>query len=158
MATVFFPITENATIQDILEISQRATQYVGQSYTIVTFDPGVAQKAYSIIWENHVGFGNVIIRSDVFHAICSLLGALGKHMQGSGFDDVVIESGICTSGSLKKVMYGKHYNRALRVHKLMLESLERLLFRAFENPMNCIEELSDDSCKAVDELSEKPNC
>ena len=87
----------------------------------MTFDLGVAQKAYSIIWQNHVRFGNVIIRIGVFH----------KHMQGSGFEDVVIESGICASGSLKKVMSGKHYNRALRVHKLMLESLKRLLFRAF---------------------------
>ena len=25
-----------------------------------------------------------------------LVGALGKHMQGSGFEDVVIESGICS--------------------------------------------------------------
>ena len=38
----------------------------------------------------------------------------------------------------------------------MLESLERLLFRAFESQMNYIEELSD-SCKATDELSETPN-
>ena len=103
MAPVFFSITENATIQHVLEISQKATQDVGKSYTTVTFDLGVAQKAYSIIWQNHVRFGNVIIRIGVFH----------KHMQGSGFEDVVIESGICASGSLKKVMSGKHYNRAL---------------------------------------------
>ena len=54
-------------------------------------------------------------------------------------------------------MSGKHYNRALRVHNLMLESLERLFFRASENQMNCIEELNDDSCKAIEELSETPN-
>ena len=54
-------------------------------------------------------------------------------------------------------MSGKHYNCALRVHKLMLESLERSLFGAFENQMNCIKEPSDDSCKAIDELSETPN-
>ena len=42
-----------------------------------------------------------------------IIGALGKYMQGSGFEDVVIESGICASGSLKKVMSGKHYNHAL---------------------------------------------
>ena len=86
MAPVFFPITENATIQHVLQISQKETQDVRQSYTIVTFDLGVAQKAYSIIWQNHVRFGNVIIRIGVFHTVCSLFRALGKHMQGSGFE------------------------------------------------------------------------
>ena len=56
MAPVFFPIAENVTIQHVLVISQKATQDVGQSYTIVTFDLGVVQKAYSIIWQNHVRF------------------------------------------------------------------------------------------------------
>ena len=73
MPPIFFPIPENATIQHVLEISQKATQNVGQPYTIVTFDLGVAQKAYSIIWQNQVRFGNVIICTGVFHTICSLL-------------------------------------------------------------------------------------
>ena len=73
MTPVLFPITENATIQHVLEISQKATQDVEQSYTIVTFDLGVAQKAYSIMLQNHVRFGNVIICIGVFHTICSLL-------------------------------------------------------------------------------------
>ena len=74
---------------------------------------GVAQKAYNIVWQNHAKFDDNIIRIGVFHTICSLFGALGKHMQGSHFEDIVIEAGICASGSLKKVMSGKHYNHAL---------------------------------------------
>ena len=69
-------------------------------------------------------FGKVIIRIGIFHTICSLFGALGKHMKGSGFEDIVIEAGVCASGYLQKVMSGKHYNRALRVHKMVLEALE----------------------------------
>ena len=45
-------------------------------------------------------------------------------MKGSGFEDIVIEAGVCASGYLQKVMSGKHYNRALRVHKMVLEALE----------------------------------
>ena len=86
-----------------------------------------------------------------------VIGTLGKHLHGSGFEDVVTKSGLFASGSLKKVMSAKHYNRALRVHKLMLESLERLLSHAFENQMNCIQEIIDDSCKETDELSETSN-
>ena len=46
-------------------------------------------------------------------------------MKGSGFEDIVIEAGVCASGSLQKVMSGKHYNLALKVHKMVLEELER---------------------------------
>ena len=38
----------------------------------------------------------------------------------------------------------------------MLESLECLLFCAFENQINCIKELND-SGKAIGELTETPN-
>ena len=60
-------------------------------------------------------------------------GALGKHIKGSCFEEIVIEAGVCASGSLQKVMSGKHYNRALRAHKLVLEALERLLFEVFQD-------------------------
>ena len=44
MAFILFPITENATVQHVLEVSQKATENVGQEFTIVTFDLGVAKK------------------------------------------------------------------------------------------------------------------
>ena len=43
----------------------------------------------------------------------------------------MIESEIIASGSLKGVLTGKHYNRAMRVHKLLFEALERLRLEAF---------------------------
>lgn len=52
-------------------------------------------------------------------------------MAGSDFEEVLIESGICASGSIAKVMSGKHYNRALRVHKIMMEALQKLLLTIF---------------------------
>ena len=53
-------------------------------------------------------------------------------MKGSGFAEIVIEAGICASGSLENVMSGKHYNRALRVHRYVLEGLQRLLMQRFD--------------------------
>ena len=73
MPPVLFQITENATVQHVLELSEKATQSVGQEYTIVTFDVGVEKKAFNIVWQNHVKFGRVIVRIGVFHTICSLL-------------------------------------------------------------------------------------
>jgi hypothetical protein len=61
------------------------------------------------------------------------MGAIDKMMTGSGFAEILIESGLCASGSIDQVMSGKHYNRAVRVHHRMLEVIERMLIEAFEN-------------------------
>ena len=63
--------------------------------------------------------------------MCSYMGAMGKMMAGSGFEELIIEAGICASGSINKVIAGKHYNRVMRTHQLMLDALERLLLQAY---------------------------
>ena len=133
MPPVFAPITESSTVQHILRISQEASKQVGQQYTIVTFDLAVAKKAYAIVWQNPQEFGNIIIRMGAFHLTCAYMCALGKSLRCSGFQELLIESGICASGSIEKVMTGKHYNRALLIHKHVLDALERLLLQSFES-------------------------
>ena len=78
-------------------------------------------------------------------------------MKGSGFKEIVIEADVCTSGSLQKVMSGKHYNRAIRVHNLVLEALERLLFEVFQAQDQSGEGLSDESENGLRKLTEKPD-
>ena len=104
MPSINCSVNENATVQHLLETSQEASRKVGQQYTIVTFDLAVAKKAYSIAWQNPDRFSNVIVRMDVFHTICSLFGALGSKMKGSGLSEILIESVVCASGSLDKVV------------------------------------------------------
>ena len=108
--------------------------------------------------QNHQKFGKVIIRIGVFHTICSLFGAIGKHVKESGFEDIIIiEDGVCASGSQQKLVSGKHYNRALCVHKLMLEALERLLLNVFQSQEESSEALSDETLNLIRQLSEKPD-
>ena len=63
--------------------------------------------------------------------MCSYMESLGKMMAGSGFEDMLIQSGLCASGSIDHVMTGKHYDRALHVHNRMLEVLDRMLLDVF---------------------------
>lgn len=125
------PVTENATVQEIINISQKASEEVHQAYTLVTFDLGIAKKAYELVWQNQNMYHNVIVRMEVFHTIASYLGTVGKYVTGSGFEEVLIESAICASGSIVKVLSGKHFNRSIRVHKIMVEALERMLLDVF---------------------------
>jgi hypothetical protein len=71
-------------------------------------------------------------------------------MAGSGFEDVLIESDICVSGSINQMMNGKHYNRAYRVHHLIQDAIHRMLMNSFmENStwdVNDIKELTLFQC------------
>ena len=42
------PMTDNATVQKVLQESQKVSEAVGQRYTFVTFDLAMAKKAYAI--------------------------------------------------------------------------------------------------------------
>ncbi|KAL8610798.1 hypothetical protein ACOMHN_016781 [Nucella lapillus] len=113
MQPVLRPITENDTLQHILQVSVDATKEVKQKTTFFTGDLAVAKKAFMIVWQNQ-RFQSVVVRLGMFHFLCSYMAALGKLVRGSGLGDVIVQSGICASGSIEAVLAGKHYNRALR--------------------------------------------
>ena len=66
-----------------------------------------------------------------FHILCAYMKMIGNKMQGTGLSDILLESELMSCGSLVGVLKGKSYARALNCHKVMLESLERLLFEKF---------------------------
>ena len=67
-----------------------------------------------------------------FHTIGTLLGIIGKRFQDAGLRDICIESGIIAEGSVSGVSEGKRYNRAVRFHKLLYESLMRAAWPGFQ--------------------------
>ena len=88
-------------------------------------------KAYPIIWNNPARFSKHIVMMGSFHIVCGYLKMLGKKMNGSGLDDIFIEAGLITSGSVHGVMNGKNYSRSMVCHRTMLEAFERLLMTEF---------------------------
>lgn len=140
----------------IIQISQNATNEVGQEVTFITFDLAVAKKAYNILWQRSDLYQNVFVHLGAFHTALSYLSALGKLMKGSGFDDIVVEAGICAHGSIEAVLKGNHYNRAIRVHCVMLEALERLLFFSFEQNKR-MTKLIKEAKDASEEMNSDPS-
>ena len=127
------PITEYKTVQECLLYAEKASMDVGQKYTVTTFDLGVCMKAYPIIWNHPQKYKNHIILIGTFHLICAYLKMVGKKMAGSGLSDILLEAGLIGNGSLQGVLTGKHYERAMHCHKVVLESLERILLQQFLN-------------------------
>ena len=88
-------------------------------------------KAYPLIWNNPLRYQKHIVMIGSFHVICAYLKMLGKKMNGTGLDDIFVEAGLITPGSLQGVISGKNYSRAMACHKTMLEALERLLLTEY---------------------------
>jgi len=82
----------------------------------VAFNLAKAKIAYSIVWNSPDKFPGVVTNVGGFHIMCAYMGATGKMMAGSAFEQLVLQSGICTTGSMNQIMSGKHYNLANRVH------------------------------------------
>lgn len=66
---------------------------------------------------------------------------LGKKMECTGLSDALLEAGLISSGSLSGLLTKKNYACAIHCHKVMVESLEHLLFAEFlktgsEIPLN----------------------
>jgi len=127
MRPILHPLTEYATVQECLTKSMQVSKRLNQPCTFITFDYAAARMAYDIVWEKPTLYSNVIVHMGAFHTMCSYMGSLGKMMTGSGFEEILIEAGVCASGSINQVINGSHYNRAMRVHQHMADAIERLL-------------------------------
>lgn len=110
--------TELPTVNTILEHSMKMADELGQKDVIIVLDQTIYAKALEIIWQQQDHFKRVVLRMGSFHLICAFLAAIGKRFADAGLTDVIVESEIVGSGSISAVIEGRHYNRALRTHKV----------------------------------------
>lgn len=61
----------------------------------------------------------------------AFFGVMGKYVAGSGFEEIIFQAGICSSGSISGVISGKQYNRCWAIHEAFSEALERLFMEAY---------------------------
>ena len=90
-----------------------------------------------------------------FHAMM-FFSVIGNYLEGSGFQEIVFQTKMCTSGSIKAVMKGKHYNMCWMIHEAFAECIEKLLMEGFintkrpklEHPSDSIDYLDDEEIKS----------
>ena len=70
----------------------------------------------------------------------NFIGLLGKKCRGSGYEEILLEAGLVTTGSINSAISGKAYNKALFCLKAVVEELERLLFETFLEDQDDMEE------------------
>lgn len=74
---------------------------------------------------------------------------MGLRYKDAGLADIIIESGLVASGSVKGVMNRHHYNRAFRMHKIVSEAMQRLRFQQF------LDSLSEEDSQAISNIITK---
>jgi len=97
----------------------------------------------------------VVVHIGAFHTMCAYMGALGHMMSGTGFKEILIEADVCASGSIEKVLSGKHFNRAVRVHQRMLEAVEQFLWEEFQQIQ--LQGCNEDARQSLSNLASNPN-
>ena len=95
------------------------------------FDQALYAKAVEIVWKDTEKFQPIVLRMGVFHTLCNMLSIIGKRFKDAGLKDLAVESGVIAEGSISGVLEGRKYNRAVRLHKLVYETLLRIAWKGF---------------------------
>ena len=136
--------TEMDTILNILKQSVDIADKLKLGTIVLVMDQAIY--AQLIRWRNPQYMEKLVIRLGVFHTAISFLGCLGKRFRDAGLRDIVIESEIIATGSVNGVFTGKHYNREVRVHKLVAEAIQHMRLTAY---LNTIPEVEAEKVKSI---------
>lgn len=139
--------TELATVKSILDNAMHMADKLEVENIFTVFDQAIYSKAQQIRWQNPEMEKRLIIRMGEFHTAMSFLGMISKRFAMSGLEDVLVESGVLAAGSTRGVLTGHMYNRSMRCHKLMFESLARLQFSDFLD--NCDESEKSQNIRVI---------
>ncbi|KAK3927182.1 Protein asteroid-like protein 1 [Frankliniella fusca] len=95
-----------------------------QDGCFVTFDQPLYMKAMKIVTADP-SLGGVVVRLGGFHLTMSFIGAIAHIMSGSGLEELWAQ--VYAVNSVKHMVTGKAYSRAVRAHFLTQEALGSLL-------------------------------
>ena len=123
--------TEYSTIYTVMKTIQDIGGILGQTKSVVTFDLAIYSKAKETQWRRPEEFKHLVIRMGGFHIALNFLSVIGKKFKENGIEDLLVESGLYGTTSTIAVLKGKSYNRGVRAHKLIMEALLRLQWKAF---------------------------
>ena len=63
----------------------------------------------------------------------NFFGAIGRLMDGTGLEQLLVEGDVCQPGTAKKIMGGNDYYQMLHAHSLAETAVAPLLWEAFED-------------------------
>ena len=140
--------TEMSTVYHLLQRSLAIADSLGQHSIPVVLDQAIFAKAKEVMWKHRQQFARVVLMMGGFHTSMVFMGVIGKRFGDAGLHDIMVESGVVGPAAIATTLSGKHYNRGIRSHLLVMEALLRLLWRKFESWLS---ELQGDGASLVSE-------
>ncbi len=123
--------TQYSTVYTVLQVTQRMLATLNQDKKVITFDEAIYSKAHEIMWQRPNEYSDIISWLGGFHTALAFIATIGKVYDGSGLQDLWIESNVYAGNTTVSLIKGKSYNRCVRAHKLTMEAMERLQWAAF---------------------------
>ena len=137
----------------------RCAEECNQPYGIVTYDLNVAQRAPKIQTTDQPEYDDLFVLFRAFHIIICLLRAIGRVVADSGGPEMLVESGVLASGSLKGFLECANYNRCKRLHPMLALAFHKLHFPEFlgacehkDVVIAVIKDATMDSAASIDQL------
>ena len=133
------------TLYSALAYAQSLTEKYHLGISPVTFDQPLYIKAAEIVQSSN-DLNNIFVRLGGFHLVMSYMGAVGNIMGGSGLQE--LWETVYAPNSVKHMLSGHAYARALRAHMLSISSL---VSEILSTP-NCLAGVDIERFKVVHEL------
>ena len=137
--TLDSPATDLKTAYEVLSRGCEIRDRLQLKAVACVFDQAFYAKTIEFYWKHKTLFDGLVVIMGGFHSLMILLGVIGSRFGDAGIRELAVQSGVVAEGSMDKVISGKHYNRAVRLHKIVYEALMRVLMQEFESS------LTDDS-------------
>ncbi|KAK5638255.1 hypothetical protein RI129_012550 [Pyrocoelia pectoralis] len=123
------PPSNLTTLNSSLHYAAAETRKLNRQTCFVTYDQPLYAKALSIVeGSNSEELRNVVVRLGGFHLLMSYLGAIGYIMSESGIED--LWTTVYAADSVKKMLTGHAYARALRAHIMSFTALGIIILEA----------------------------
>ena len=151
--TIDAPATDLKTAYEVLCRACEIRDRLGLKAVAYVFDQSFYAKAMEVFRKNKEIFSNLVIMMGGFQLFMMLLGIIGNRFGDAGLIELAVESDVVAGGSIEKVLTGKNYNRAVRMHKIFYDALMRFLINAFESSVSEDQKvILDSKTAAVEEL------
>ena len=131
MESISFPPTRLDVVQETMKMSQALAKECGQEFIVVTYDLAIAKPALLIQAQDAPKFDNIFVCFGAFHIQMAFFSVLGHILDGSGGDDILVDTDVLASGSMNGFLAGKHFNRCKRLHPLLATAFKVLHIRKF---------------------------
>lgn len=107
------------------------TSITADKKTIVTLDLQLYVKCMELRSKDEIK-DNFIFRLGELHVVFAYLKVLGKYINGSGLDQILIESDVYGPTTLGQIINGKHMKRGMEAHMILYLSLLKVYLTTFE--------------------------